>query len=995
MNTAHLGSSLARLTRRAVRASSVLVTAALLLSLIKPDDGVAATPPPAGTISGFVFDDANRNGIFDNGEGKLGNVGVTLLTDGRTTLTNSNGVYRFDGAAVNFTHSVRINLPTGATNTTPLQVAVTLNATVGRDDVNFGIAGAVSSSAAFVTGVVFDDTKNRNSKFDDNEVGVSGVTVALERADGTAALRTAVTDANGRYRFDSVVPQGQFLVSITVPADFEATTTRQREAVVTGSSGSVINFGIARANINSRFLVGLVFDDKDQNGIRGLNEDGRQDINLRLERVDDTESSRSTKTDGSGKYKFQDLTPGTYVLTLSVPTNSIATTSTRREISVGQKFDSVEDFGLFDATTANATATAIAATATSVSQTGILPNGDPDPNTPAGRAAAAAKAASQAAATATAVAATATANRPTSTATPSILQRVRSLAIPRTARFLLRAVEQQKLSRQGPTKRTDVIAEGVLITPDQISLKILRNEVSEEYVVLGQRAFLQSAATGGEWKDIPFAEVRKQIEVLLALDALNALRYVENAQDGGEVTVDGVKATQYTADINTLAMWEATVRRDAAPAPVAQDMKIITFVANDDRIVRSQRVAATVLLPVSDPSEIQAPIDVNATISLIDVNRPLTIVAPALPSPTAIPTAAAAAGTPGPAAAPGGAPGAAPARGTPGTGRDQLTPTPGTDIEQPEGTPGPAPAQPAPAEQAPPGQREQQQAAERALVALASGGTPRSNSIARGDSILLDVPFRTQQDGTGYMESNSGPASLSMVLASYGIEVALGDLRALVNGLESNYTTSSRPRMETLGRIAERGGLNVVDLYRGPRFNEWSVGGIREMIRRGFPVVTLVQGAVLPGGTPAGTARERFVTIIGIDGDELIYHDPAYPDEGTGAARRMSARALEQGWLAASTARLAAGFSQGQDGRGLLDAGRADEGRGTPGATPRTGASPTARIEGTVAILATIPPASTPAAPENPFGLPVHPLLIVFWLVLVLLLVAILLRSLR
>ena len=98
-----------------------------------------------------------------------------------------------------------------------------------------------------------------------------------------------------------------------------------------------------------------------------------------------------------------------------------------------------------------------------------------------------------------------------------------------------------------------------------------------------------------------------------------------------------------------------------------------------------------------------------------------------------------------------------------------------------------------------------------------------------------------------------------------------------MNGLDGNYSPGHDSRIETMARVAERGGMNVLDLYRGARFNEWTVEQVREMIRRGYPVMTLVQGAVLPGGTPPGVARERYITIIGIDGDDIIYHDPALP----------------------------------------------------------------------------------------------------------------------
>jgi hypothetical protein len=338
----------------------------------------------------------------------------------------------------------------------------------------------------------------------------------------------------------------------------------------------------------------------------------------------------------------------------------------------------------------------------------------------------------------------------------------------------------------------------------------------------------------------------------------------------------------------------------------------------------------------------------------------------------------------------------APAPGAPGTPTRTPAPLPGV---VPEGTPLPGEEEPtdetgAPIELPPgtmPTQREQELAAERALVAIVSGGQCRPGSLALPPLIQLDAPFRTQQDGTVYSPTNSSTASLAMVLGAYGVEVALVDLRALLNGLEGTYSPSSTPRIETIARVAERAGLNVVDLYRGTRFNEWTVEGVREMIRRGYPTITLVQGAVLPGGTPPGVARERFITIVGMDGDALIYHDPAYPDDGTGATRRVNARQLEQAWLAASTSRLAAAFSLGPEGRGLLECGRVS---GTPG-TPQAVATPAPGIAATATPVATLAPTPEPPSPEYPFGLPIHPLLLAFLLLLLVLLILVLVRLLR
>jgi Peptidase_C39 like family len=457
---------------------------------------------------------------------------------------------------------------------------------------------------------------------------------------------------------------------------------------------------------------------------------------------------------------------------------------------------------------------------------------------------------------------------------------------------------------------------------------------------------------------------------------------------GGRVTTGGRVIPSCTPPPET----RVTAPGRLGAQPVYQSLKVETWVGLEDGLIRSERMTAKILPPIGDPKQMPDPIQFDAVLTYSDVNVPITIIPPPLPEPTATPVVATAPQTGGPAGGttaiqPAPANGqAAPSAPTPGLAPEAASPValPTTEGVSAEGQVE-IPTAPTASQQ------EQALAAERALVAIATGGQPRSNSFARGSSILLDVPFRTQLDNTSYAPTNSGPASLASVFGGYGTEVAVTDLRALMNGLDGNYSPGVGVRMETLARVAERGGLNVLDLYRGARFNEWTVEQVREMIRRGYPVITLVQGAVLPGGTPPGVMRERYITILGIEGDDIIYHDPAYPDEGTGAIRRIPGRILEQAWLAASTPRLAAGFSQGPEGRGMLDFSRGE----APPAQQVASPSPSPDINATVPVVGTPIPTPTVAEPEYPFGLPVHPVLVLFWLILVVLLLVILARSLR
>jgi hypothetical protein len=926
----------------------------------------------------------------------------------------------------------------------------------------------------FIAGTVWDDTRIRNGRLDDNEgdtlpSDLVTTTVTIERLEapvgpvGCAGAPTSVVpvDSTGRYRCDGL-PASLYRVTVNIPPDYEATTPRQREVAVTNTDGGIANFGLGHLDSRIRVIGGVVFLDCNENGIQ----DQRVEFDERppssafevtLQRTDGS-NSRSPSSTSSSRYRFDDLDSGTYVVNLRIRSSDFkATTSTRREITIGSTFGAVSDFGIIDvrgdsdcaeaaqgtATTVAATATRIAdRTATAVVATAIAsggrtgPNGQPLP---------------PAAATAAAAAATATAQRftptpiptPIPTSTPLATSRLQA-AYPRSARFLMQAV-----AKYPDGKRTDMLAEGALIGletivfqdqgqrvgSEQVSMRIKRNEQVDDIVVTAQDAFRQRQSDEF-WHQADYDEVRNELGLLAPLDALVALRCVSRGQDGGQAVVDGAVTRYILGEVDTLRFWETSIRphyggggggggstagaptisgsgyRSATgrvipsctpPGPKAEDpgsrgaqpvyqtMQVEAWVGVEDGLIRAQRMTAKVLPPIGDPKNMPDPIDLDVVLTYYDVNKPITIIPPQVPTPTPLPPTA------GPAPAQ-----AAPVPAAPDNGRQAgpaetptpgpLAPTPGllaspaaTSEAQPPEEPITQPTGPTPS------QREQALAAERALVALATGGQARTGSYGRGSNIFLDLPFRTQQDNTVYAPTNAGPASMAMVLGGYGTDVAVSDLRALVNGLDGNYSPGATPRIETMARVAERGGLNVMDLYRGARFNEWTVEQVREMIRRGYPVMTLVQGAVLPGGTPPGVARERFITIIGIDGDEIIYHDPAYPDEGQGASRRIPPRILEQGWLAASTPRLAAGFSLGPEGRGMLDSARGE----VPPGTAVAQGSPTPNLSATVPVIATLEPTPTPPPPEYPFGLPVHPVLVLFWLILVILLVVILVRSLR
>jgi hypothetical protein len=97
------------------------------------------------SISGTVFDDDNRNGVFDSFEHGFSGFTVNLADDTGTVLatatTDANGFYQFTQDALNGTgnYTVSVVVPAGFISTTPTSVTVLISRGDINADVDFGI----------------------------------------------------------------------------------------------------------------------------------------------------------------------------------------------------------------------------------------------------------------------------------------------------------------------------------------------------------------------------------------------------------------------------------------------------------------------------------------------------------------------------------------------------------------------------------------------------------------------------------------------------------------------------------------------------------------------------------------------------------------------------------------------------------------------------------------------------------------------------------------
>ena len=325
------------------------------------------------SLGNLVWNDANNNGIFDNGESGIPNVSVQLLdptgtTVLQTTSTNASGLYLFTGLTPG-TYVVRIPATNfasalsgfssstgnpGLATPTPFEGAATPNpntSVVDNDDNGNTVSGNVVSLAvtvgsssptgetpnndpgtpdaqsnltvdfgffqkATITGKVYVD-QNANGVIDAADTtGLAGVTI---RAVGPTGTFTTTTAADGSYSFVNI-PAGSYTVSQpTQPATHNSSTSNTPPAITVPVNGSgVVNFG----EYQLTSIAGAVYVDDDNDGVRDAGEAAIPNVTVRLTGTDGAGAavSLTTTTDASGAYSFTNLVPGNYTVTETQPT---------------------------------------------------------------------------------------------------------------------------------------------------------------------------------------------------------------------------------------------------------------------------------------------------------------------------------------------------------------------------------------------------------------------------------------------------------------------------------------------------------------------------------------------------------------------------------------------------------------------------------------------------------------------------------------------------
>ena len=282
-------------------------------------------------IEGSVWLDENADGVRDDNEKPL--VGAVVALQQHTsredetgvivsiTGTNVDGVYYFSGLNPGL-YSLRIVPPEYtylySGNALPSKVyELKESETIHHN--------APAFMAGYLRGRVFEDRDN-DGKFGDGDILLTEIPLEL-RDEAGEAIRDSVTDSEGNYLFNELKP-GRYTVRVFAPDGYVFVEPAEGESVfLSGGISQVIDFamGDMKNNVDAALLrpssIGdLVWLDLNGNGLQETNEPGIAGIQVTLYGVShgNLQPVAETKTDGKGRYRFDEIVPGNYQLVFTI-----------------------------------------------------------------------------------------------------------------------------------------------------------------------------------------------------------------------------------------------------------------------------------------------------------------------------------------------------------------------------------------------------------------------------------------------------------------------------------------------------------------------------------------------------------------------------------------------------------------------------------------------------------------------------------------------------
>lgn len=266
-------------------------------------------------INGFVFDDANSDGIQNNNELALANVSIELSSNSQTqsTLTDASGFYQFSQLIAN-DYQTTVTDSLGVLNGYQLTTAnQPYAAALSNHQINASGIFGYQANNSVITGKVFKDD-NGNGIQEGTESNYANVTLSIVGANISTQV---VTDGAGTYELTQL-PTGNYTVTVTdqnnVLANTQLTSANQPYQLILVANQTDSN-GIFAYQLRNSVFAGIVFVDSNGNGIQDNAEIGQAGVSISLTQNSLTIESSITASDGS--YGFNSLVAGDYQLDIT------------------------------------------------------------------------------------------------------------------------------------------------------------------------------------------------------------------------------------------------------------------------------------------------------------------------------------------------------------------------------------------------------------------------------------------------------------------------------------------------------------------------------------------------------------------------------------------------------------------------------------------------------------------------------------------------------
>ena len=295
-----------------------------------------------GSIGNQVWEDRDADGVLDAGEPRLASVlmelrytGCSAFSTCPTTTTNSLGQYSFSNLGPR-TYTVVVRSPPGGASRTydadgtgsPNQSTLTLGTNASNQFQDFGYRwfGSVGDR-------VWDDVDGDGVQ-DSGEGGWASVPIEIRYSGCTpgSTCPTTTTNGSGNYIFSNLGPRTYTVVVTTPPAnasqtyDSDGTGTPHQSTFYLGSNSNNLtqDFGYQGALTT---IMGLVWEDMNDNGVRDAGEPGLDGVFLEAQSSKCTAGvdCPTTTTNFGGIYTLQQVPAGVNTVVVTQPTGSTPT----------------------------------------------------------------------------------------------------------------------------------------------------------------------------------------------------------------------------------------------------------------------------------------------------------------------------------------------------------------------------------------------------------------------------------------------------------------------------------------------------------------------------------------------------------------------------------------------------------------------------------------------------------------------------------------------